>query len=272
MLEEPPPREEMKREEVNGNKGVMPKDSSAMTNAIKVMAGLLLLVGLTLAGLFTLGSMQQQQQATQDKADQALQKQQQANEDLQKQLENMQAKQDAQEKADLQKQIDQLKAEQQDQQDQQAQQQPQVVVENNENITAPPSQAGQGEVVVTPGFNPNALNADEQSALDSAVAYYQAAEVGDYQTTWSLLSFEDQANYPISDWIAANQALDTGAAEFVVTDVYPDYDNLMWVDVDIYLPDGSVVHRTTEFALEDGMFRHWLTAEEMAMFDEALGR
>jgi hypothetical protein len=212
MLEEPPPREEVKREEVNANKGVTPKASSAMTKAIMVMAGLLLLVGLTLAGLFALGYMQQQQ-AAQDKAGQALQEQRQANEDLQKQLEDVQAKQDAQEKADLQKQIDQLKSDRQTHQP--------VVIENNENVTAQPSQAGPGTVGVSPDFNSGALDTSGQGVLNAAVGYYQAAEVGDYETTWNMLSFEDQANYPLSDWIYANTQLDTQAAEFVVTDVWP---------------------------------------------------
>lgn len=260
MLEEPPPREE-----VNANKGVTPKASSAMTKAIIVLSGLLLLVGLTLAGLFALGYMQQQQQAAQDKAGQALQEQKQANEDLQKRLEDVQAKQDAQEKADLQKQIDQLKSDQQTHQP--------VVIENNENVTAPPSQAGPGTVGVSPDFNARALDTSGQGVLNAAVGYYQAAEVGDYETTWNMLSFEDQANYPLSDWIYANTQLDTQAAEFVVTDVWPTGDGRGYgVTVQVSLPDGSNFSRTTLFVSEGGTWRHWLTDSEMSMFDQALGR
>jgi hypothetical protein len=278
MLKTPPASEER-----NGNKGGMPKDSAAMPTAIKVMAGVLLLGGLALAGLFVVGSMQQQ--AAQDQADQALQEQQQANEDLQKQLEDMQAKQDAQEKADLQKQIDELKGQQQnaqekadlqkqidelkEQQQKQVEQQ-QPATSGTDVVVVAPADAPEGVIAVAPSFDTTALAAQEESALAAAQAYYAAVEVGDYNATYSMLSSADQANYSLDEWLYANQQLDSAAAEFVVTGVALADTDWYYVYVDIYAPDGTVSSRTTEFRLEDGRWVHWLTAEEMDMFDQAL--
>lgn len=250
--------------EVNGNKRGMPKDSAAITTAIKVLAGVFLLVGLALAGLFVVGYLQQQGQA-----EQALQEQQQANEDLQRQLEDVQAKQEEQAQDELQKQLDEAQQSAEEAQakaeeaQQQANQQPQVVVAADG--------APEGVVVTSPDYTYSGSEAG--TVLDAAIAYYQAAELGDYETTYSLLSYADQDVYTLDEWIAANTALDSAASEFVVYNVEPQagYSGWYWVDLTVYLADDSSVDRRTEFVYEDGVWHHYLTTEETQMFNEALG-
>ena len=249
-----------------------PKKRRAEKRAVWALGGLVvLLVGLALAGFFAVGYVQQQQQkAAQDEADQALQAQQQANGDLQKQLEDMQAEQDAQEKADLQKQIDQLEADQEEQQDQQAQQP--VVIESNEDFAAP-DEAPEGVVAVAPSYNVDVATQEEVAVLTAAESYYESAEVGDYNTTWNMLSGADQATYSLGDWDYANNQLDSAAGEFVIYNVEPEPYTTGWyyVDLTVYLADGTSFDRRTEFVYENGSWRHWLTSEEASMFDQALG-
>ena len=258
--------------EVNGNKGVIvPKDSPAIATALKVMIGVLLLVAVALAGLFAVGYMQQREQAAQDQTQQALQ--QQANEDLQRQLEDMQAKQDEQERAELQQQLEeaqqsaedaQQKAEEAQQQAQeQAQvQQPQVVVETGD--------APEGVVVTSPDYTYSGSEAGD--VLDAAIAYYQAAETGDYYYTYNHLSAPDQGYYTYDQWVYANNALDSAAGEFVIYDVTPESSpDFYYVSLTVYLADGTSYDRTTEFTYEPGRgWVHWLTSEEYDMFDSVL--
>ena len=152
---------------------------------------------------------------------------------------------------------------------------PDVVIESNSDWTAPPSQAPQGVVVVSPNYNVQAVDAEEAQVLDGAIAYYQAAEIGDYVTTYGLLSSNDQALYTPDQWVEANTTLDSAAAEFVVTDAYPeDVGNgspTYAVTLTAYLPDGSSFDRKTYFTNEgNGYWAHWLNQEEIDMFNGAL--
>ena len=152
---------------------------------------------------------------------------------------------------------------------------PDVIIESNEDWTAPPSQAAEGVVVVSPDYNVQAVTTEEAYALDAAIAYYQAVEVGDYYATHGLLSVDDQARYSLSSWVEANTNLDSAAGEFVVTGAYPDsvgnYSPTYAVTVAVYLPDGSTIDRTTYFTDEgNGYWAHWLSQEEMDLFDSAL--
>ena len=150
-----------------------------------------------------------------------------------------------------------------------------MIIESNENWTAPPSEAYEGVVVVAPDYDVQAVTTDEAYALDAAIAYYQEVEVGDYYATHSLLSVDDQNLYPVDAWVQANTNLDSAAGEFVVTGAYPadvgNYSPTYAVTVAVYLPDGSSIDRTTYFTDEgNGYWAHWLSQEEMDLFDGAL--
>lgn len=217
---------------------------------------------------------------------QALKEQQKENEDLQKQLDEQkqQKKQEdlQQQVDDLKKQLDKQNAQAKPQPDQnsgdQSSQQsgvsgdsPDVVIENN---GVDPSQAPQGVVVVSPDFNISSVDAGEAEAINGAIDYYQYVEVGDYSSTYSLLSDADQNYYTESEWVTANEYLDSQAAEFVVTgasynDVGTGYPTYL-IDVSVYYTDGSVEYRQTNFTNEHGYWAHALTMEEMGLFDSAL--
>ena len=109
--------------------------------------------------------------------------------------------------------------------------------------------------------------------IEAAVNYYQFAETGDYATTYNLLSSEFQDYYTQDDWVTANTVLDSAAAEFDVTDAYPDDLGLgvptYAVTVTVYA-DGSSFDRTTYFVYEAGHWAHYLSTEEVNSFDDAL--
>jgi TolA-binding protein len=106
---------------------------------------------------------------------QALEDQQQ-NEELQQKVDELEKQQEEAKQEDLQKQIDDLEAQQEEQP-----QQPQVVVENR-----PASAAPSGVVVVSPDVVADTDLAT--AALDAAISYYQAVEVGDYAYRTSRIS------------------------------------------------------------------------------------
>jgi hypothetical protein len=146
--------------------------------------------------------------------------------------------------------------------------------EDIQNLNTPPSQASEGVVVVSPDFNVEAATAEEAEAINAAIAYYQYAETGDYNTTYDLLSSDARSYYTREEWVTVNTNLDSAAGEFVVVDAYP-YDLGLGiptyaVTVTVYLADGSSFNRTTYFIYEAGYWAHHLTSEEVSMFDEAL--
>jgi outer membrane murein-binding lipoprotein Lpp len=200
---------------------------------------------------------------------QALEEQQQ-NMELQQKVDELEKQEEEAKEEELQKQIDDLKA-QQDKQSRQNQQ-PQVVVQNG-----PASAAPEGVVVVSPDI---VADTDlEASALDAAISYYQAVEVGDYTYTYSALSSADQSNYAYDQWLYANNSLDSAAAEFEVfralvdspnTAIVEGYEHVADVGASIYYPDGSLSTRYTFFVYEGGVWKHWLTNEEMGIFNSAL--
>ncbi len=76
-------------------------------------------------------------------------------------------------------------------------------------------------------------------------------------------------------WVSANTTLDSEAGEFVVTDAYPEDIGTGYpayaVTVAVYLTDGSSSLRKTYFTDEgNGYWAHWLTQEEMNLFNSAL--
>ena len=164
--------------------------------------------------------------------------------------------------------LDDLKAQQEEQRQQQSNNKPeQVVVEQN---FATPAEAPEGVVAVAPSYDVAVATQDEIAVLNAAEAYYSAAEVGDYGYTWNLLSADDQLNYPPDLWAQANTNLDSAAGEFVVYNVEPSGDpGFYYVDLTVYMADGTSFDRRTMFHWE-GYWAHWLTQEEMSMFDGAL--
>jgi flagellar biosynthesis GTPase FlhF len=217
-------------------------------------------------------------------SDQALEEQKQKNEELQKQLDK-QKKEEAQRKKkeeeaqqeeleqqvkDLQKKVEKQEKEQ----DQTSGSSGDSSDSAIENASTSPSQAPEGVVVVSSDFNTAAASAEEAEVINAAIDYYQYAEVGDYNTTYNLLSYEDQNYYTRDQWIESNTVLDSAAGEFVVTDAYPDDIGLgvptYAVTLTVYLPDGSSFNRTTYFVNEGGYWAHYLNEEEVNMFDEAL--
>jgi Sec-independent protein translocase protein TatA len=216
--------------------------------------------------------------------DQALEEQKQKNEELQKQLDK-QKKEEAQRKKKeeeaQQKELEQQVKDLQEKVEKQEKEQDQASGSSGdssdsaiENASTSPSQAPEGVVVVSSDFNTAAASAEEAEVINAAIDYYQYAEVGDYDTTYNLLSYEDQNYYTRDEWIASNTALDSAAGEFVVTDAYPDDIGLgvptYAVTLTVYMTDGSSFNRTTYFVNEGGYWAHYLNDEEVNMFDDAL--
>ena len=222
-------------------------------------------------------------------SDQDLEEQKQKNEELQKQLDE-QKKEEAQRKEkeeearqkELEKQVEDLqkKVEEQEKGQNQASDSSNTSSGDSseggiENSDTTPSQATEGIVVVSSDFNTAATTSEEAEVINAAIEYYEYAEMGDYYSTYFLLSYEDQNYYTEDQWVAANNSLDSGAGEFVVTDAYPDDLGLgvptYAVTVTVYLPDGSSFNRTTYFIDEGaGFWAHHLSGEEVNMFDDAL--
>jgi hypothetical protein len=143
-----------------------------------------------------------------------------------------------------------------------------------QNTATPASQAPEGVVPVSPEFDADAASAEEAAVINAAIEYYQYAEIGDYNTTYDLLSSQSQAYYTQDEWARANTVLDSAASEYAVTDAYPHdlgLDTSTYaVTLTVYLPDGSSFNRTTYFIYEAGFWAHHLTSEEIDLFDGAL--
>ena len=143
-----------------------------------------------------------------------------------------------------------------------------------QNTATPASQAPEGVVPVSPEFDAGAASAEEAAVVNAAIEYYQYAEIGNYNTTYDLLSSQSQAYYTQDEWVRANTVLDSAASEYVVTDAYPDDIGLgtstYAVTLTVYLPDGSSFNRTTYFIYETGFWAHHLTTEEVDLFNGAL--
>jgi hypothetical protein len=221
-------------------------------------------------------------------SDQALEEQKQKNEELQKHLDEQKEKEarrkEKEEEArqeeleqqvkDLQEKVEKQEKEQQNQESgSSGDSSNDASDEGIENSDTSPSHATEGIVVVSSDFNTAAATADEAEVINAAIDYYQYAEIGDYDTTYNLLSYEDQSYYTRDEWVASNTALDSAAGEFVVTDAYPDDLGLgvptYAVTVTVYTPNGSF-NRTTYFVNEGGYWAHYLSTEEVGMFDDAL--
>ncbi len=233
---------------------------------VRVLLGVLVVLGTALFFGAGCGQGSDQGQQSSDQA-QALEEEQQKNKELQEKLEAQQEEEARQEEAakqeEMQQEIEELEQQVEEQEsepqqagepEQQSEPQPDVVIESNSDWTAPPSQAPQGVVVVSPDYNVGAVTTEEAEVIDAAIGYYQYVEIGDYFATHTLLS---------------------AAGEFVVTDAYPEDIGTGYpayaVTVAVYLTDGSSSYRKTYFTDEgNGYWAHWLTQEEMNLFNSAL--
>ncbi len=221
--------------------------------------------------------------------EQALEEQERKNEKLQEQLEEQkqkEARRKEKEEEARQKELEQQVEDLQDKVEKQEGEQAQTSDSSGDssggasgsdiqNSSTSPSQATEGIVVVSSDFDAAAATAEEAEVINAAIEYYQYAEVGDYYSTYFLLSYEDQNYYTEDQWVEANNVLDSAAGEFVVTDAYPDDIGLgvptYAVTLTVYLPDGSSFNRTTYFVDEGaGFWAHYLSGEETNMFDDAL--
>lgn len=195
-------------------------------------------------------------------AQQAVEDEQQ-NEELQQRLDELEEQQDE----ELQQRVDELE-EQEEQAAEQQNEQPQVVFEDNRGIgTAAP----EGRVVIVPDAT-YAGTTQEASALEAAIAYYEAAERGDYTYTYNALHSADQEKYSYDEWLYANEELDSAAGEFEIFLVEESSGSAAQVRVGltVYLADGSSSDRFTYFYYENGAWRHYLTMEEYEVFDSVL--
>src|SRR5215204_3469212 len=150
--------------------------------------------------------------------DQAL-KEKKKTEELQKKLDAQEQKEkqqkeekEAARQEELEKQVEDLQEKVEDQEKEEKQTSDpsgDVSDEDIQNLNTSPSQAPEGVVVVSPDFNAGAATAEEAAAINGAIDYYQYAEIGDYYTTYDLLSSEDQAYYTQDEWVTANTVLET---------------------------------------------------------------
>jgi hypothetical protein len=162
------------------------------------------------------------------------------NSDLQKQIEELEDEQDERNEADLQRQIDELE-EQQDKQEQ---------------GTSAPKEVASKQAV--PAAGPNA-----DDAVKAADAYYDNSAAGDWDATYAQLSSNSTSYYTPEDWAAANTTLGTGS--FQVSYAEETDPGVFYAEV---LVNGTP--RDTYWIYDSGQYYHDLTAEEYAMFDEAL--
>ena len=203
---------------------------------VAALFGVLLLAGCNMA-------------AAQDPSADELAQQRQENSDLQKQIGELEDEQDERNEADLQRQIDELEEQQDKQQEQDKQ-------DKQEQGTPAPKEVASKQAV--PAAGPNA-----DDAVKAAAAYYDNSAAGDWDATYAQLSSNSTSYYTPEDWAAANTALGTGS--FQVSYAEETDPGVFYAEV---LVNGTP--RDTYWIYDSGQYYHDLTAEEYAMFDEAL--
>jgi hypothetical protein len=106
---------------------------------------------------------------------------------------------------------------------------------------------------------------EQAEAEADAVAYYDAASVGNFQYTHENLVAQDRSRFTLDQWTEANRVLGSDVAAYEVTSVTMASPGV--ADVTVYV---SGTPRNTAFVLEGGSFKHKLTAAETSMFENAL--
>jgi hypothetical protein len=117
----------------------------------------------------------------------------------------------------------------------------------------------------------------EQEANQAVANYYNAAEDGDFTYTYNNLTSYGQTYYTYDQWVTLNTNSGTASSTFnvdYVTIESPAKSQLektdAKVDLTIYAPDGNTYTRTTYFVQEGGAWKHVLTEEERAIFNQYL--
>jgi Domain of unknown function (DUF4352) len=131
------------------------------------------------------------------------------------------------------------------------------------NATASASASASASAVATETSSDAGMSQGESNAVKAAAVYYDAAAMGDWDSTYSQLSATSQAYYSLEDWRAANDAL--GVGTFEVLDATETDPGVYTVSI---LASGTP--RDVVFIDEGGYFYHDLTADEYAIFDSAL--
>jgi hypothetical protein len=106
----------------------------------------------------------------------------------------------------------------------------------------------------------------EEAARAAAQDYYAAAAGGDYSYTYSNLSAAARGQFTEDEWIGINTTLGSDAGTYSIDTVQMLGDSTAEVGLTITAADGSSSGRTTRFVLENGGWKHELTAEEYELF------
>jgi hypothetical protein len=117
----------------------------------------------------------------------------------------------------------------------------------------------------------------EQEANQAVAKYYNAAEDGDFTYTYNNLTSYGQTYYTYDQWVTLNTNSGTASSTFnvdYVTIESPAESQLKKTDakadLTIYAPDGNTYSRTAYFVQEGGVWKHVLTEEERAIFNQYL--
>jgi hypothetical protein len=116
------------------------------------------------------------------------------------------------------------------------------------------------------GDQPTETEGAEDFVRTAAQDYYAAAADGHYLETYSELDSDAQSQFTEDEWVAANGALGSDAANYSVDSVSMVDDSTAEVYLTISTSDGSTSERVTRFVLENGSWKHELTQEEYDLF------
>lgn len=193
--------------------------------------------------------------------DQALEKQKQKNEELQKQIDK-QKKEEAKRKKkeeeakqeELEQQVKDLQKKVDSQDEKSSQEKASQPTESSQPEQSQPQQA-------------------EEQARSAAEAYYQAAAARNWGYTYEHLDSETQSAYTEQEWFAKNGYLaNTGAVTYTIESVVMDTsapETVANVTVVLTSTDGSTNVRNTYFVYEDGSWLHRFSPEEYDLLASA---
>jgi hypothetical protein len=106
----------------------------------------------------------------------------------------------------------------------------------------------------------------EDAARAAAEDYYAAAAGGNYSYTYSNLSAVSQGQFTEDEWVTDNTTLGSDAGTYSVNSVEMVGDSTAEVRLTITSADGTSSERFTRFVLENGSWKHELTPEEYELF------
>jgi len=186
--------------------------------------------------------------------DQALEKQKQKNEELQKQLEEQQEqearrnkKEEEARQKELEQQVEDLQKQVDSQDEKSSQENASQPTESTQPEQSQPQQAA-------------------EQARAAAEAYYEAVAARNWEYTYDHLDAETQSAYTEQEWFAKNEYLaDTGAVTYTIQSVVMDSsapEIFAYVTVVLTATDGSTNVRNTFFVYEDESWLHRFSPEE----------